>query len=498
MRKVVVVDHPKHFQLEVEDVEVVSVKQYLTDPEFARTANIRVFNLSREYVYLSKGYYVSLLAEARGHKVIPSVKTMQDLKSPLVRVISSDELDDLIEHSLRRIRSDEYELSIYFGENIAKQYLKLSQALYRQFQAPLLRARFVRQKRWVLQSVRPIGMSEIPDDHLDFLGEAARRYFGKKRYDTARTNTYAYDLAILVNPEEKMPPSDRVALDRFVEAAEEEGFYVELITRDDYARVAEFDALFLRETTSVNHHTYRFARRAQSEGLAVIDDPDSILRCANKVYLAELLSRARIPTPKTLIVHADNRRAVATEVGLPCVLKLPDASFSLGVKKVTTEGELRAELDRMLNASDLVIAQAYMPTDFDWRIGVLEGEPLYACKYFMARGHWQIYNWEARNGKESVGGWETLPIDAVPAPVLEVALKATRLIGDGLYGVDVKEIDGQPYLIEVNDNPSIDDGVEDALIGDDLYRRVIRAIKHRIERQREIHHVAAVESRGEG
>ena len=61
-----------------------------------------------------------------------------------------------------------------------------------------------------------------------------------------------------------------------------------LIRPQDFA---EFDALFIRETTSVNHHTYRFASRAAAEGLVVIDDPTSIVRCSNKVYQAELFQR---------------------------------------------------------------------------------------------------------------------------------------------------------------------------------------------------------------
>jgi hypothetical protein len=36
--------------------------------------------LCRSYKYLGAGYYVSLLAEARGHKVIPSVRTINDLR----------------------------------------------------------------------------------------------------------------------------------------------------------------------------------------------------------------------------------------------------------------------------------------------------------------------------------------------------------------------------------------------------------------------------------
>jgi glutathione synthase/RimK-type ligase-like ATP-grasp enzyme len=73
----------------------------------------------------------------------------------------------------------------------------------------------------------------------------------------------------------------------------------EYITRADIGRLPEFDALFIRDTTFANHYTYRFSRRATAEGLVVIDDPDSILKCNNKVYLAELLIRHNIPAPRT-------------------------------------------------------------------------------------------------------------------------------------------------------------------------------------------------------
>ena len=54
-------------------------------------------------------------------------------------------------------------------------------------------------------------------------------------------------------------------------------------------------------------------------------------------------------------------------------------------------------------------------------------------------------------------------------------------MGKGLYGVDVKEIDGKPLVIEINDNPNIDCGVEDVILKDDLYVAVIEALKRRIE-----------------
>ena len=125
------------------------------------------------------------------------------------------------------------------------------------------------------------------------------------------------------------------------------GLDTELISRDDYGRLAEFDSLFIRETTNVNHHTYRFARRAAAEGLIVVDDPESILKCSNKVYLAELLDHHNIPTPTTCLVHRDNLESAFVEIGVPCVLKQPDGAFSQGVIRTDTSGAVfhRGEQD---------------------------------------------------------------------------------------------------------------------------------------------------------
>ena len=130
-------------------------------------------------------------------------------------------------------------------------------------------------------------------------------------------------------------------------AAREVGIEAQLIDHDDASDIAEFDALFIRETTFVNHSTYRLARRAATEGLVVIDDPISILRCTNKVFLAELFDRNAIPHPETVVAHEDTVEKIAATVGLPCVLKRPDSAFSQGVVRVDTEAELLARRGRL-------------------------------------------------------------------------------------------------------------------------------------------------------
>ena len=60
-------------------------------------------------------------------------------------------------------------------------------------------------------------------------------------------------------------------------------------------------------------------------------------------------------------------------------------------------------------------------------------------------------------------------------------MKATKLIGRGLYGVDLKEVNGKPHVIEVNDNPNLDAGYEDAVLKEELWSRIAGVFLKRIE-----------------
>jgi glutathione synthase/RimK-type ligase-like ATP-grasp enzyme len=484
-RSIIVVNKPARWPFSIPDVEVIAARDYLNNRDWADQKNLRVFNLCRSYSYQNTGYYVSLLAEARGHRPMPQVGTLQDLRHQSLLKVVSAELDSLIQDSLKRLQGDEFTLSIYFARNLARRYEKLSRALFNLFPSPLIRAHFLRvEDRWTLRRLTPISANEIPENHHAFVVDAGTRYFRRGPAKAAHRKPARYELAILCGTDDPTPPSDAEAIEHFVAAARRHEIGTEIIDRDDYGRLAEFDGLFIRETTSVVNHTYRFARRAEAEDMAVMDDPGSIVRCTNKVYLAELLDRHDIPTPRTEIIHTGNVKEVLAILGLPCVLKAPDSSFSLGVIKVNTAEGYQTEVERLLEESDLLIAQEYLRTDFDWRIGVLDKKALYACKYFMARGHWQIYNHAAAKGDGFSGGFETVPLADVPSRVLKTAVRAANLIGDGLYGVDLKYCAGRPAVIEVNDNPSIEGGVEDGELGPGLYDCIMASFLRRMEAKR--------------
>ncbi len=480
MTPLLVVDNPARVSFPIAGVELVRARDYLTDPAFAQAKGARVFNLCRTSSYQTVGYYVSLLADGRGHRPLPAVSTMQDLKNDaLVRAVAA-ELAPLVEKRLKSLTSDAYTLSIYFGRCLAARHQDLATALFNRFPVPLLRARFHREAgTFSLSTLRAIGLSDVPDHHIAFVQQQAEAHFRRKR-GPARRRAARFDLAILVNPEEADAPSDKGALDRFAAAARHHDLDVEFIDKTDAGRIPEFDALFLRETTAVNHHTYRFARRAEADGLVVMDDSTSIVRATNKVFLAEAFAKHKLPHPKSLVVDERHAGRILEEFVFPVVLKRPDSSFSAGVKKAEDPEQLAQLLAAFFEDSELVVAQAWTPSDFDWRVGVLDGQPLYACRYGMAPGHWQIQRVDER-GKRHYGAVETMDIASAPEGAVKLAVRAARVVGQGLYGVDIKEKDGRFLVVEVNDNPSIEAGEEDRVLGKDLYRAVMGWFRTRLE-----------------
>jgi glutathione synthase/RimK-type ligase-like ATP-grasp enzyme len=486
-RLVIVVEKASDWGSYYPSDNVVAATDYLRESLSADEERTQVINLCRSYKYLGTGYYVSLLAEARGHKVIPSVRTINDLRRRSLYGLDIEDLEQRISRFLPDSRdTTDFGLQVYFGETSYSPLQDLARQVFEMFPCPILRIEFEREREWGISAIKPAGLHTLNDPQEDAFADALDR-FSKKLWRKPRARRkFRYDIAMLHDPAEAMPPSNKRALKSFVDAGKDLGIEVDPITRNDYTRLAEYDGLFIRETTALDNHTYRFANKAEKEGMVVMDDPTSILRCTNKIYLHDLMRSRKLPTPKSEILFRDDTKKLADlpgVLGFPIVLKIPDGSFSRGIVKAENAEELKKGAEDLFQHTALVIAQEYLYTEFDWRIGVLNKEALYACQYYMSRGHWQIYNHGARGTAKS-GGFKTLPVREAPSEVVRLALKATSLIGDGLYGVDLKQVGNRIVVIEVNDNPSIDAGVEDEYLGEDLYRRIMEEFLRRLERKR--------------
>ena len=481
---VILVDSPKDFPNADTPHKVITTSDYLARPKLFDLSRPKLINLSRSYAYQSKGYYASLLAEARGHRIVPTVETMLELREAKLYEHALPELEDDLNRCAKRADfqpDGEIKFLVCFGIASDPRFESFGRLLFDWFRCPALEITMEPGPWLSIDRIRPRSLSRLVNGDADFFRQALHQHTKRDWRDAKARAVPKYDLAVLYDPEEKMPPSSVESIKHFARIAERQSVDIELVTKRQLAELAEYDGLFIRETTSIDNHTYRFARRAWQEGMPVIDDPISMIRCTNKVFLMELLSSNQVPTPPTVILsEGGDLSSAMDELGLPLVVKIPDGSFSRGVHKVNSQEEFKRITDELFEDTDLVLAQKFLPTEFDWRVGVLAGEPLFVCQYRMARGHWQVVKYKA-DGSSHEGGFRAFELEQAPHEVVDLAVRAARPIGEGFYGVDLKQTSRGIVVMEVNDNPNLEHGIEDTVGKDEIWIRLLKWFTDRFE-----------------
>lgn len=266
------------------------------------------------------------------------------------------------------------------------------------------------------------------------------------------------------------------ALMRLSQVARKLGHRVDFFFRPDMYKIPQYDAVYIRALTDPLNSSYVVARIAEMHGIRVIDDSDSIRICCDKVNMYGHLTRNDIPIPTTRVV---SRRDISLELGKrllkelgnPIVLKAPNSSFSKYVEKAASADEFVTIAKRFLRRSDRIVVQQFIKSTFDWRVGVLAGKPLYVCQYTIPKKYWKILTYTS-DGRAHYGPVKGISLQQAPPELLDMAVRASNAIGSGLYGVDLKQKENDYWVIEVNDNPTINAGEEDQVNGE-LYERLI-------------------------
>jgi glutathione synthase/RimK-type ligase-like ATP-grasp enzyme len=286
-------------------------------------------------------------------------------------------------------------------------------------------------------------------------------------------NKSLFSLAVLCHPYTKPAPSTLASIRYFSRVAAKLGLSVHQIGENDLDRLHQYDGLWIRHTTSIINHTFSFACRADKLGIPVIDNKISILACHNKIPMMTMLNEAGIVTPSTVLLTPETYSCgLQAAENSELVIKVPDGSFGRGMYKVSSLAEFGKATADLFRQSSVLMVQPFIRSKFDWRIGVIDGSPLFACQYHFARGHWQIIK-HYPDGKHREGSHYTVSLGEVSPEVLQVAVKSTKALGGaGIYGVDIKDTANGPMVIEVNDNPNLDHGIEDQAEGDVIWMRL--------------------------
>ncbi|MFA6155272.1 RimK-like ATPgrasp N-terminal domain-containing protein, partial [Mesorhizobium sp.] len=240
--------------------KIITNRDYLAHPSLFRGQRPKVINLSNNYAYQSRGYYASLLASSRGHKVIPTVETMIDLSE---RKLYEHALPEL-ELALNKCRKDlggvfPAKVCVFFGIGPSKIWDRFAKLLFDWFRAPALEVHIRDSAEWA--SIRKIGfhpLARMTEDEEKSFIQCLETYTNREWRDTKGRTPARYTFATLVDPHEELPPSEISSLRYWAKIAEKMGVEIEPITKRDLAKLANYDALFIRETTSISNHTYRF------------------------------------------------------------------------------------------------------------------------------------------------------------------------------------------------------------------------------------------------
>jgi len=249
------------------------------------------------------------------------------------------------------------------------------------------------------------------------------------------------------------------SLIRFRDIAESMGHEFYFLFPNEIHKIKTLDGLFIRSRTDPMNISYVASRIAELNGVRVIDDSKSIQICADKINMYLHMMKSDVPIPKTKFLkksenNIENLKSIIEEIGLPLIVKEPSTSFSMRVEKVNSLEEFSKVASRFLRLSDVLVAQEFIESRFDWRVGILNGEVIYACKYLIPKESFKIQ--DCVDGHMVFCMVESVMIDEVPKEVIKNALKAANAVGTGLYGIDLKENSGKVYVIEVNDNPSLE------------------------------------------
>ncbi|MEM3356927.1 MAG: hypothetical protein QW166_03770, partial [Candidatus Bathyarchaeia archaeon] len=189
-------------------------------------------------------------------------------------------------------------------------------------------------------------------------------------------------------------PAEEAALQNFKRAAENSGREFKFLFKEDIPEIPEYNAVFIRATTDPLNTAYVVSKTAWTLGLKVIDDPESIKVCANKIHQYALFEKFNVPRIPTLFLsryELNHKRIldVFDTLGKPVVIKAPYTSFSRYVEKAACETSFRDVAKRFFRKSDVIAVQKFVPTAFDWRVGVLNDDVLYVCKYMIPKGRWK-------------------------------------------------------------------------------------------------------------
>jgi ribosomal protein S6--L-glutamate ligase len=219
-------------------------------------------------------------------------------------------------------------------------------------------------------------------------------------------------------------------------------------------------------------------RQLEAMGVPCANSADAIARSKNKLVCLQEFIRGGVRVPDTVVArYPRNLRKLAKEVGgTPVVLKLLHGTQGSGVVYSESLDSAESVLDTVWSLGKDILMQEFVEESRgrDLRVLVIGGKVAAAMRRFGKKGCF-------RSNIHRGGGGE--PVKRVPPACARAALRAAKIVGLGVAGVDILESNRGPLVIEVNSSPGFQ-GLEKAT-GKNVARMIVRYAVHRKRRKKE-------------
>jgi len=234
--------------------------------------------------------------------------------------------------------------------------------------------------------------------------------------------------------------------------------------------LCQFDAVFLRLFGTDLYVGEHVPEILIENGVYTQMEKDSLSIASNKFYSMRVLAEGGVQVPKSIYTLSTKETVKAAEkIGYPVIVKLISGYGGKGVMKATSKEELRPIIDTLEVFEQEICLQEFIQNPGEDVRVVVVGDETFSYKRVGSEEEWR--------SNVSRGG-DRVSYDA-PEEVRETAIKAARLAGFDICGVDIIESEQGPMVAEINFSPGLTPETCE-IIGADVHEKMASLIKEKV------------------
>lgn len=232
------------------------------------------------------------------------------------------------------------------------------------------------------------------------------------------------------------------------------------------------DAIIPRIGASVTFYGAAVVRQFEMMKVFTATESQALVRSRDKLRSLQILARAGLGLPKTAFTNysKDVKTVIKNVGGAPCVIKLLEGTQGVGVVLAENHNAAESVIEAFNGLKARVIIQEFIKEagGADIRAFVVDGVVVGAMKRQAKEG-------EFRSNLHRGG---TAQVIELTDEEENAALKAAKVLGLGIAGVDMLQSKKGPLIMEVNSSPGLE-GIEGAT-GKDIANTIIRYIERHV------------------